>query len=1088
MSGTRDQRPADFTQEPQERHSWEKKVSQNLGEAADAAARLSEEWNRRFSVEAAQNRRFMKAQGEAAAARGGIPLFELVHRRSRYWAEFGTTPFQELYEHSLRSMDAPAAHAGPCVPVGLFYYLNEALEQAREQKDSGETFPDIEPADRLVALGNELLDDALLSGFRCDLLEGFSSRLETPPPSTKRMTSGPEPKLRIELESFIGKVFRGYTIERALGRGGFGAVFLAQHPTLPVQRALKIFLDIDRSGPGFDQFREKCLAEARLQATLSHENIVEIVDVFEDQGYVVLVMEYVQGKNLGHLIAQTNRAGRNLAPKEILELVLPIARGIAHAHEHGIVHRDIKPENILLEEKSGGRPKIADFGLARHLEESGQRQKTIGRLVGTPLYMAPEQIGRRATTYDHRCDLYSFGIVLYELALGTPPFAHEDLYKILEMHEKEKPKPLSLSIEGFPQELDRIILTCLEKRPEHRFAGADELVLALEQCRKDLALGITDGGRRPEDLRKSNIRSAITLIIEAVLVVGLISVSAYPLLAGWFGLPIPNPKLYDQWIAKRQGGASSLLAGQKELAVASVPLSSPAPVKAEPAPPEAKPAPPPPSRPAARLREVLAGYPVSPEALGISGQILDLVRAHRGELRLLNYDPTLKALGALEPAVKEEYSVRQLSAAREIVRLSDDLVKGRWKELKDSKDVLRLKLANGTTAQGLVERALERSLILRDAQGGMAEVELKDIASEEFLQGKTFAAAELAYQALSGDAGIALQGAFELEKTRESIAFWYPLLVRMLRSQISEHLRASLPRAEAGLTRKEAKGDLEKALPSWERALVARRTLAEAREELCSLFPWLSRDFTEADRECEAMEALLGGSYSRVLTSYAGTEAAPHAATLLLAGFALELGTAHDELLEGSGWFNWRWELRPTHPDVKVRGKYLVAKPEEALLVLQDEEGPRSLVMNEITSRAPEGVLLRVRLEAFENRSEAAEWRFHLLSEKSGTSYLRVTGEHLEVYRSTLSPGAADVSLARVPLLTLPTQEDFRTFALVPGPDHLHVFVDRQLLLSIPCEDAMIPKQLSLVVFHGKLSVRNLQAKRAPAPDGGNRK
>src|SRR6185295_3085290 len=125
------------------------------------------------------------------------------------------------------------------------------------------------------------------------------------------------------------------------------------------------------------------------------------------------------------LINEKNGKGLNLTPHEILELAIPITRGLSHAHRRGVVHRDIKPENILLSRPDNERPKIADFGLARDLEESGQRHRTIGYLVGTPVYMAPEQIARKAKTYDNRCDIYSLGIVLYELALGTAPFAHE---------------------------------------------------------------------------------------------------------------------------------------------------------------------------------------------------------------------------------------------------------------------------------------------------------------------------------------------------------------------------------------------------------------------------------------------------------------------------------------------------------------------------------------------------------------------------------------------------------------------------------------------------------------------------------------
>jgi hypothetical protein len=268
----------------------------------------------------------------------------------------------------------------------------------------------------------------------------------------------------------------------------------------------------------------------------------------------------------------------------------------------------------------------------------------------------------------------------------------------------------------------------------------------------------------------------------------------------------------------------------------------------------------------------------------------------------------------------------------------------------------------------------------------------------------------------------------------------------------------------------------------------AQEFLAKNEERMPSAYGMLSRDFDKARREIDALEFLFHGIFSRAAALYSDTAGGKVAGAVHLEIFEKELARASDELLEGSGWFNWRWELRPTHPDVKERRKYLIPKPDEELLVLQDEEGPRSLVMNDITSRAPEGVLLRLRLDPLGNHPEAVEWRFHLHAENGQTSYLRVAGEHLELYRSTLSPGATDLRLARAPLPPVPVEQRYRSYALVPGKEHLHVYVDRELLLIIPFEDGTIPKQLALVVFHGTLSVRNLQAKHAPPADGGSRK
>ena len=143
--------------------------------------------------------------------------------------------------------------------------------------------------------------------------------------------------------------------------------------------------------------------------------------------------------------------------------------------------------------------------------------------------------------------------------------------------------------------------------------------------------------------------------------------------------------------------------------------------------------------------------------------------------------------------------------------------------------------------------------------------------------------------------------------------------------------------------------------------------------------------------------------------------------------------------------------------------------------------------MNDATSRAPEGLLIRVKLESL-GASDQAEWRFHLLPEKTGTTYLRVSSEALEVYRSSLIPGSTDERLSRAPLTASVSEPAYRSFALVPGGDYLHVFVDRELVLSIPRGDGTIPKQLSFTVYHAKASIKTFQAKRAPAQGGDPRK
>lgn len=1056
---------------PDNRPTWQRQVSQNLADASESAARLQEAWNKRFGIDAIENPAFMRALAGTIVAKGALDLFELVFQRGAGFEPAEGVPFADRYQESARVLGTEEPAPAAAVPVGLLFYLNEALDQAREQKQSGETFADVEPIDQLVALGNELLEDARLSGFSQDLLSE-SAALPVP----------------IELQSFVGRVFRGYKILEPLGRGGYGAVFLAEHPTLPVKRALKIFLDVDRTGPRFEKFREKCLAEARIQSGLKHENIVEIVDVFEDQGYIILVMEYVQGRNLAHLINEKNGKGLNLTPREILDLAIPITRGLSHAHRRGVVHRDIKPENILLSRPDNERPKIADFGLARDLEESGQRNRTIGYLLGTPVYMAPEQIARKAKTYDNRCDIYSLGIVLYELALGTAPFAHEDNFKILEMHEKEAPDPLSLRIADFPEGLDRIILTCLEKRPEDRFASAEELLAALEHCRSSLTGEPSPStppafGRRGAAFRRRRLAIAGVLACTVVAVV-----LAYPSVA----LLVRRPQAGTETAAKQDGfhalapqeaGNSKDPKEPGQLVDSAETIDKgtkpgPAVVKDAP-PPKPQDVSPKPAVPALQkqgppLRELLAGFPVGTDDALLVSQLMDLFNRYRADLLARRYDGVERELLSLASARKNDYTAYHLDAAEELARLATDLVRDRWRELGESKNELRLRLVDGRTVQGTVDRVDDRMMTLADSQGSKTGVEIANVAPEEFLRGRTVAAAEIAYQALSGDAAKALGLAIELEKTREKVVLWYPLLVRLARSQACEEIRDALALAEPHLARKEKRATFLESIPRYSQALKTLHALSDAEATISPIYPSLSQEFTTAKREGEAAEAVLSGEYSGALGRYEGTEACALAATLLLAGFLADLERSHDDLIAKAGFLDW--ELRPDEASGKERTQYWDLLEDDGC-VLRDAKGPRRLILGRPHPRVQEGLVIRYEFESLGEEGAKAEWGVTLRKEGGGYRHLRFGPSSISLHAFTLEGGVSGDPLASVKTVHTDSEPRTHSCVLIPG-EYLHVFVDGRIVANLPKEDTLLPSQPAVTVVHGKLSLRSMWVKK----------
>jgi serine/threonine protein kinase len=257
----------------------------------------------------------------------------------------------------------------------------------------------------------------------------------------------------------LAKLFPQLEILELIGKGGMGAVYKARQPALDRFVALKILAP--RSGGDLD-FAERFTREARALARLSHPNIVAVYDFGQAGGLSFFIMEHVDGPNL----RQIEQAGR-LSPREALEIIPQICGALQFAHDEGIVHRDIKPENVLLDKK--GRVKIADFGLAKILgqEPKDFRLTGVRDVVGTPHYMAPEQV-EKPQMVDHRADIYSLGVVFYEMLTGELPLG--------------KFQPPSSCTRGMQIDvrLDEVVLHALEKEPDRRYQQASQVKTAVE--------------------------------------------------------------------------------------------------------------------------------------------------------------------------------------------------------------------------------------------------------------------------------------------------------------------------------------------------------------------------------------------------------------------------------------------------------------------------------------------------------------------------------------------------------------------------------------------------------------------------------
>jgi serine/threonine-protein kinase len=263
-------------------------------------------------------------------------------------------------------------------------------------------------------------------------------------------------------DTLLNTLFDGrYRIVRKLGTGGMANVYLAEDEVLGRRVAIKILND---RHAGDDQFVERFRREAKNAASLSHPNIVSIYDRGEAEGTYYIAMEYLDGRSLKELIVARGPAPVNVA----IDYARQILAALRFAHRHGIVHRDIKPHNVLVDAE--GRLKVTDFGIAR----AGTSQMTeAGSIIGTAQYLSPEQA--KGAPVDQTSDLYSVGVVLYELLTGAVPFTGDTPVEIAIKHLSSAPEPPSVRRAEVPRDLDKVVLRALAKDPADRYQSAEEM-------------------------------------------------------------------------------------------------------------------------------------------------------------------------------------------------------------------------------------------------------------------------------------------------------------------------------------------------------------------------------------------------------------------------------------------------------------------------------------------------------------------------------------------------------------------------------------------------------------------------------------
>jgi serine/threonine-protein kinase len=305
------------------------------------------------------------------------------------------------------------------------------------------------------------------------------------------------------------KEIQRYLIRKKIGQGAMADVYEAYDPRIDRQLAIKI-LRQDRSVDS--EYIVRFLREAKAVGNLSHPNIVTIYDVDEYEKRPFIVMELLDGTPLNKII----KSDRKFEISEVLDIATQLAVALNYAHSRGIVHRDIKPSNIICAEASN-HIKITDFGIAHFDDAEVTQQTRAGDVVGTPQYMSPEQVA--GSKVDGRSDLFSVGVILYQILTGEKPFSGDTVASLMYQITHMEPKPIQQIAPEVPAQLRRIVEKLLKKNPKDRFQNGQELVDALDMARRELE----DAADRKHKHRIVPIRIKWSVVMASIVSVAMIA-------------------------------------------------------------------------------------------------------------------------------------------------------------------------------------------------------------------------------------------------------------------------------------------------------------------------------------------------------------------------------------------------------------------------------------------------------------------------------------------------------------------------------------------------------------------------------------
>ncbi|MDB4980931.1 MAG: serine/threonine protein kinase, partial [Myxococcales bacterium] len=381
----------------------------------------------------------------------------------------------------------------------------DATERARRVQRLFDDALDLDDERRVAFLAQACGDDLALRAE----VEGLIASLgrartgELLPPLVPDFVPGAPPP---PSASLVGLRFHNYQVDAVIGAGGMAEVYVAHHLVFPRRAALKV---LQPQFSGNAEIVQRFINEARAANAIAHPNIIEVIDAgrLEGSGAPYILMEYLEGESLGARL----RAGR-LPLTEATRIFIQTAEAVGAAHDKGIVHRDLKPENIFLVRREGQEPlvKVLDFGIAKLRSDVAgtlAQQTQVGMVMGTPQYMSPEHC-RDASAVDQRTDIYSLGVILYEMTCGRPPFQSATGFAdLVYLHVAVAPQPPRELAPDLPPAVEAIILRCLAKSPNDRYPSVRDLIDAL---RAAAARTRDESGRTAVAMRDPTTMAATT--------------------------------------------------------------------------------------------------------------------------------------------------------------------------------------------------------------------------------------------------------------------------------------------------------------------------------------------------------------------------------------------------------------------------------------------------------------------------------------------------------------------------------------------------------------------------------------------------